>query len=239
MKRSTAIFKHQKSRLSSTMRGAVIRALRSIQAPRFVSAVVLFCLIYAVAFAIWSNTVGVGAWSPAWPVARTRFVLVMITTPIWAAFMASCAVVWRFIGPRSSSRSYQGYELAPVSHLEQLPTPGKIYSRPQISWWTVRLSMYLLTVAFGIFLLCFYEQPNDIRFRPLLTEAMRSPRPKGFGNEGMFMSPLQSDLINAKEKIFIAAIFHNNARIMPYWTEQITRLLHYIGTVRPLARYNM
>ena len=223
------------------MRGAVIRALRSIQAPWFVSAILVFCLIYAVAFGIWLNTVGDGAWPLAWPVARTRFVLAMITAPIWAACMVSCGVVLRFIGSRSSSRSYQGYyELAPVSHMdEELPTSDKMYPHPRISWPTVRLSMHLLIIAFGIFLLCFYEQPNDIRFRPLLKEAMRSPRAKGFGNDGVSMSLFRSDLTSPKEKIFITAIFHNNARIMPYWTEQITRVLHYIGTVREFVRSKM
>lgn len=183
------------------MRGAVIRALRSIQVPWFVSAVVVFCLIYAVAFSIWSKILGGGAWPPAWPVARTRFVLAMITAPIWAACMVSCGVVLRFTGSRSSSRSYQGYELAPIPHMdEQLPTSGKMCPRPRISWCTVRLSLYLLIIAFGIFLLCFCEQPNDIRFRSLLKEAMRSPRPKGFGNNGMSRSLFRSDLTSTPQR---------------------------------------
>jgi hypothetical protein len=223
------------------MRGTAIRALRSIRAPLFTLSTVLFCLVYAIAAAIWSKTMGVGAWPPAWPVARTRLVLVMLTMQIWAACMACCVVVSRFIGSRSSSRNYEGYELAPIFHMdEQLQTSSKIYPRPRIWWWPIRLSIYLLIIIFGIFLLCSYEQPNDIRFRPLLKAAMRSRRPEGFANGGTSISshPNKSDLTRIEEKIFIAAMFHNNARIIPYWTEQIARVLHYIGTVRLYVKHN-
>jgi len=116
---------------------------------------------------------------------------------------------------------------------EQAQASAEMHPRPRIWCWLFRLSTYLLIVVFGIFLLCSYEQPNDIRFRPLLKAAMHSQRPEGFGNGGMSISPRpnKSDLTRLKEKIFIAAMFHNNARIIPYWTEQIARVLHYIGTV--------
>jgi hypothetical protein len=171
------------------MQGAAIRALRSIRAPLFIFSAVLFCFVYAVAAAIWSKTMGVGTWPPAWPVARTRLVLVMITTPIWAICMACCSVVSMFIGSRSSSRNYEGYELAPIFHMdEQVQTSGQIYPRPRVWRWPFRLSIYLLIVVFGIFLLCSYEQPNDTRFRPVLKTAMRFRRPEGFGNGGASIS---------------------------------------------------
>jgi hypothetical protein len=35
------------------------------------------------------------------------------------------------------------------------------------------------------------------------------------------------------EKIFIAAMFYNNAPVLPYWTTEITKIIHYLGPVSP------
>lgn len=33
------------------------------------------------------------------------------------------------------------------------------------------------------------------------------------------------------EKIFIAAMFYNNEGIIPYWSDEIVKLIHYLGPV--------
>ncbi|KAF8209165.1 cryptococcal mannosyltransferase 1-domain-containing protein [Mycena galopus ATCC 62051] len=35
--------------------------------------------------------------------------------------------------------------------------------------------------------------------------------------------------VTPPEKIFIAALFHNDADVLPYWINQITKLIHYLG----------
>ncbi|KAF8629855.1 hypothetical protein AX15_003217 [Amanita polypyramis BW_CC] len=179
--------------------------------------IVLFGCLYSIICAFWLREVGAGAWLPAWPVARTRFVLLMVTVPVWAAFMMAYTVVPRLIRHCSSTGGrYRDYELAPVFRGRQEPrTLSRMCFRKQMSWWTIRLLIYFFLFAFGVYLVCSYEQPNDIRFRPLLTRAVSSPRPEGFGNGG---------------KIFVAAMFHNNEKIIPYWTKQVARVLRYIGT---------
>jgi len=39
-------------------------------------------------------------------------------------------------------------------------------------------------------------------------------------------------LTSAAEKVFIAAMFHDNEDVLPYWTDEIVKVIHYLGTVR-------
>ncbi|TBU36820.1 cryptococcal mannosyltransferase 1-domain-containing protein [Dichomitus squalens] len=62
-----------------------------------------------------------------------------------------------------------------------------------------------------------YEHPGDIRFRPALrkTLAERHPSPRGYARG---------------EKVFIAAAFHQNEQVLPYWTQTTLDAITYLGT---------
>lgn len=81
--------------------------------------------------------------------------------------------------------------------------------------WHFVLAFYLALVAFGIYLYETYEQPDDIKYRSLLQKALKNPRPSGY---------------HTGEKIFIAANFYNNERILPYWTREMGKVITYLGT---------
>ncbi|KAJ7618576.1 glycosyltransferase family 69 protein [Roridomyces roridus] len=73
---------------------------------------------------------------------------------------------------------------------------------------------YLSMVFFGIYLTRTYENVDDFRWKGVINEANIHPRPEGYGNG---------------EKIFIAAMFRNNAAVFPYWWRQMIRYINYAG----------
>ncbi|KIY53625.1 glycosyltransferase family 69 protein [Fistulina hepatica ATCC 64428] len=106
----------------------------------------------------------------------------------------------------------QLYNLDP----EDEATPAT--SRPRYSkGWKqhAALGFYGFLTVIGLYLAITYEQPADIRYRPILREALRKPRPQGYHNG---------------DRVFIAAMFHNNERIIPYWSREIMKVIAYIGT---------
>lgn len=62
----------------------------------------------------------------------------------------------------------------------------------------------------------YYEQEDDIRFRPALQHALahQDRDPAGYGQG---------------EKIYIAAIFHDNEAALPYWTRSMLDFIAYLG----------
>ncbi|TBU57169.1 cryptococcal mannosyltransferase 1-domain-containing protein, partial [Dichomitus squalens] len=69
----------------------------------------------------------------------------------------------------------------------------------------------------GTIWLIHYEHPGDIRFRPALRKALaeRHPSPQGYARG---------------EKVFIAAAFHQNEQVLPYWTQTMLDAITYLGT---------
>ncbi|KAL1696295.1 cryptococcal mannosyltransferase 1-domain-containing protein [Schizophyllum commune] len=180
--------------------------------------VLLACYIFNRAYEYWLDYVGNGVWEPAWPKARTRFVLCMVTVPIWGLCMAGGTLLWE-----TGKRAYATYSARHWrAHYRALNDTDEDYSKTRArvnrgegrgTW--IALSLYGSLALFGLFLLATYEQPVDHRFKQDIALANRSPRPEGYGDG---------------EKVFIAAMFHNNAGVIPYWTEQCLKLIHYLGT---------
>jgi hypothetical protein len=113
-----------------------------------------------------------------------------------------------------------------------------VHRRP--SW--VRWLFTLFVTLYGVYLFSTYELPIDHRFKPAVTLANRVPKRGGCGTGGAILNfgwlgatPTKSHA----EKIFIAAMFHNNAYVLPYWITEISKLVNYLGPVRylsPVAR---
>ncbi|PFH49771.1 glycosyltransferase family 69 protein [Amanita thiersii Skay4041] len=182
---------------------------------------VLFFYLYSTLYAYWLSTVGPGAWPPAWPVSRTRFVIFIAVLPIFA----TCMVVWMVLARlflficSARSKRHRDYQLALNPHDDNddndLQFSVKHSQDRCLSWWSVRLATFIIFIILGLYTRFSYDQPNDIRYRPLVERAVHFPRSQGYGNG---------------EKVFLAAMFYNNERIIPYWSKQIIKFIHYIGT---------
>ncbi|PBK95361.1 hypothetical protein ARMGADRAFT_1163957 [Armillaria gallica] len=57
--------------------------------------------------------------------------------------------------------------------------------------------------------------PADVRFKAEIQAAIKSPRLEGHGNG---------------EKVFIGAMFYNNEQVVPYWCDEVIKLIKYLGT---------
>ncbi|KAJ7856105.1 cryptococcal mannosyltransferase 1-domain-containing protein [Mycena olivaceomarginata] len=75
-------------------------------------------------------------------------------------------------------------------------------------------SSYFSLVILGVYLLVTYELPVDHSYKADVQLANHVPKRDGYAS---------------KEKIFHAAMFYNNARVIPYWTVKITKLINYLG----------
>ncbi|KII85539.1 glycosyltransferase family 69 protein [Plicaturopsis crispa FD-325 SS-3] len=80
--------------------------------------------------------------------------------------------------------------------------------------WRLKLGSYLSLVVLGLVLLFTYEQPNDVRYGADVRRAVKYPKAQGYSNG---------------EKVFIAAMFHNNENVVPYWGNEIIKAVQYIG----------
>ncbi|KAJ6479530.1 cryptococcal mannosyltransferase 1-domain-containing protein [Mycena vitilis] len=161
----------------------------------------------------------------AFPESRAFFVATLVTVPLWGLCMCLFYLIWVFWPPlqkrwRGGRQGGQYTEL--VFDVDELggeePVPRHT-SRPRLHLeWNFRLIVlwlpYLFLVIFGLYLLATYELAIDHRFKPAIELANRVHKKEGYG---------------AGEKIFIAAMFYNNADVVPYWTTEITKLIHYLG----------
>ncbi|GJE89691.1 glycosyltransferase family 69 protein [Phanerochaete sordida] len=85
-----------------------------------------------------------------------------------------------------------------------------------VFWW-IRIVAYVVLILVGHNQYKNYEQPNDIRWRPAVQEALahKNPDPTGYAKG---------------EKIFIAAALYNNQDVLPYWTRTMLDVITYLGT---------
>ncbi|KAF9020681.1 hypothetical protein BDZ89DRAFT_1202519, partial [Hymenopellis radicata] len=177
---------------------------------------VLFAFIYNQVYLYWLATVGLGSWSPAWPAGRTRLVFFMVSIPTWgfamAAWTIAAAVVQSIWGRKRAGPEYEAINLDP----EQNRVRGRSSRRGYHQYrWHITLLVYLSLSFCGLFMLSTYEQPADIRYRPDILAALKSPKPEGHGNG---------------EKVFIGAMFYNNQKVIPYWSDEMIKLIKYLGT---------
>lgn len=147
----------------------------------------LLWFIYARVYSFWFDQVGRGAWGPAWPVGRTRLVISMVALPLWGA----CMTCWRVLGrvkrrilPGALREKYAGVIGVDIEGKFE----GKAVARSRRSGWSkwgADMAAYVFVVL-GIFLLSTYECVGDARYRPLIRQAARKPRPAGYHNGGIF-----------------------------------------------------
>ncbi|KIY67924.1 glycosyltransferase family 69 protein [Cylindrobasidium torrendii FP15055 ss-10] len=178
---------------------------------------VLFAVIYNQIYLYWLSWVGWGVWQPAWPAGRTRLVYLMVTIPVWAAVMAALQIGYPLLQRLWSSRHrvQPDYEAINLDMDESRPNARNLRRKYLQHRSYITVLVYLSIFFCGMFVWTTYEQPNDVRYREDVLAAIKDPRPEGHGNG---------------EKIFIAAMFFNNERVLPYWTEEMTKVIKYLGT---------
>ena len=182
-----------------------------------------------------------GTWQPGFPKGWTLWIAFLITLPFFAASQLlwlgasfwigrRCGHRWRGTGqrpagymmvnggdtgsgegsdeetdwaqePRSRARKLAGW---------RLPSLGT-------AWLVIQCVFYAYIALAGYYSYTNYEHPGDIRFRPALRKALaqRPPSRQGYARG---------------EKIFIAAAFHQNEEVLPYWTQSMLDTITYLGS---------
>ncbi|CAK5284762.1 unnamed protein product [Mycena citricolor] len=173
-------------------------------------------------------------WAPAFPAARVRFITSLIALGLWGMLLPVWVPVYvvfgRACGCGSANRA--GYHRVGASENEaDLERSSKELSVQKhrrralsaaIRWLPEsRFLLVLIVSAYISFLIFAYtamwsyaENPADSRFRHAVTQANREPRREGYGTG---------------EKIFLAAMFYNNAEVVPYWTAEVIKAINYFG----------
>ncbi|KAK0240793.1 hypothetical protein EDD85DRAFT_1019744 [Armillaria nabsnona] len=153
------------------------------------------------------------SWASAWPANRTRFVVLMVSIPTWGLVM----LIWTvgFTVPKSvwASRGkfYEAIEL------DREPRTNRKFRRGYVQYrWHLSVLLYLSLFICGLFMLSTRELPGDVRFKAEIQAAIKSPRPEGHGSG---------------EKVFIDAMFYNNEQVVPYWCNEVIKLIQYLGTI--------
>ncbi|KAI0653447.1 cryptococcal mannosyltransferase 1-domain-containing protein [Cubamyces menziesii] len=183
-----------------------------------------------------------GVWQPGFPHGWTLWIAFLWTIPFWAALQVVWVLLtfcvrrrlsrntnsksWRVDGyvvldgrsseedglPLPSTPSYSSFPTSPLhALLSRLPSLSTV-------WVLAQLALYTYLVVVGYHEYTHYEHPTDIRLRPALHAALADPRPNPAG-----YAP-------RKEKIFIAAAFHQNQDVIPYWTRSMRDAIIYLGT---------
>ncbi|KAJ7729171.1 cryptococcal mannosyltransferase 1-domain-containing protein [Mycena metata] len=163
---------------------------------------------------------------PAFPEPRMLFVTTMMSIPIWGLCMSIFYLLWVLDAPswfqgglRDGRRRYARLAAEAIDfEADESPSPARIgfhKMSPASKWLLPPLCLgYLSCAVFGVYLLWTYELPLDHRFKEAVELANRAPRREGYGTG---------------EKIFIAAMFYNNAAVLPYWTTEIAKVINYLG----------
>ncbi|KAF7363197.1 hypothetical protein MVEN_00672300 [Mycena venus] len=184
--------------------------------------------IWKATYAFYNTTIPV-SWAPAFPYGRTAWVVSLVSVPMWGAWMAVLMVVhllvvlcWNWARSRLGGRSRR-YEPLSVDFEDLSPSSShrrKSHSSPSpldnvsTASYLLVWGCYLSLALFGVYMLKTYELPADHRFKPVVEQAIREPRVHGYGKG---------------EKVFIAAMFYNNGAVLPYWINEVTKLIYYLG----------
>jgi hypothetical protein len=186
-----------------------------------------------------------GLFVPAWPVPRTRLVMLMATIPAWGLSMAVVVVVWhliKYLGGHVFGRKRRGdYELAmPMeevrSNTPRKSTPAGHRSYMVFSWRNlsiVSFAIFVVMALSGVYLFETYELPADHRYKPDVETALRVPKESGYhnGSKQNCVECVFSLIKYRAAKVFIAAMFNNNIEILPYWIKEFTKVIYYLGVV--------
>ncbi|KAJ7766128.1 cryptococcal mannosyltransferase 1-domain-containing protein [Mycena metata] len=163
---------------------------------------------------------------PGFPESRALFVALLFALPLWASSMYSFYLLWIFGKPvwehlRDWRYGLGGYSPigvvfdadADVVVRRRPSTPSR--KTPRVTKYSALLLFYSALALAGLYVLGTYEQPLDHRFKSVVELANRVHKRGGYYGKG--------------EKIFIAAMFHNNAAVIPHWTSEMTKAIHYFG----------
>jgi hypothetical protein len=173
---------------------ALICLLVAVRAWLFPPAI--FMLVYLALSQSWTAHYGVSAWAPAWPVARTRFVLTLCAAPITASILLVLVLLLtlaRHVRDRTG-HMYHDYELFGADS-KRLVDPD--HSSASVQHRTVRMTLwprvitvfYAIVVALGAYAAATWEQPLDHVYKADVIKAVALPRPSGYGDGGP--SPLR------------------------------------------------
>ncbi|KAJ7215066.1 cryptococcal mannosyltransferase 1-domain-containing protein [Mycena pura] len=153
------------------------------------------------------------------PLPRAYFVITLGAIPIWGlamiayvVFQAAVSRAWTFL--LGKGRGYRPIAVDPLGLTDEKGVEGR-RSREAHKNCAVALVIYLSAVLLGLYMLHTYELPVDHQFKKRVELANRVPKPGGYGSG---------------DKLFIAALFYNNADVLPYWTTEITKLINYLGS---------
>lgn len=192
-------------------------------------------------------------WKPAFPSSWRFILLLILVVPVFALVEILRLLAYRFLLPLLIGRwnkafgygdpSEEGYVMfhrrssisehelfnateegsALIENAEE-GVSGRSFSRPaspttprlvpHLKWWRLQLFAYVVLFCVSTWVGVHYEQPGDVRYRNAIQEAVAHPRKQGYGKQ---------------EKIFIAAMFHNNENVIPYWHDTLIKVIHYLG----------
>ncbi|KAJ6589619.1 cryptococcal mannosyltransferase 1-domain-containing protein [Mycena capillaripes] len=186
---------------------------------------------FGLVFGVWRHTLSSAlghSFPPGYPESRTLFVTALLTLPLWGLCMCFFCLFWVFSTPlrqylcgwrhrraQYAELGFEMHELNEGADEERRPPYAfdwmrRTWNSPLIVVWLGSLFLAIL----GLYMLATYEQPLDHRFKPAVELANSVHKRDGYGSG---------------EKIFIAAMFYDNAHVVPYWTTEITKLIHYLG----------
>ena len=101
--------------------------------------------------------------------------------------------------------------------------PLSLVSSPRFMLW---FALFCTSLWLGLR----YQQPEDVRYRPQIEKASAHPKRAGYANQGATETSFVNVLIDGiSEKIFIASMFYNNEKVIPYWSDSIIKAIHYLG----------
>ncbi|KAH9912354.1 cryptococcal mannosyltransferase 1-domain-containing protein [Epithele typhae] len=170
---------------------------------------------------------------PAFPPLWIAWVAFLVTLPPFAALQLVWLLVSFFVRRRLARKGTHGPEggdgymmLQPDRGEEEWaqdprarsprPSPRALRS-PNTLLWAAQIALCVLVILRGLHEYRNYEHPGDVRFRPALRKALADPHPK------------RSGYAPRAEKIFIAAAFHQNELVLPYWTKTMLDTITWLG----------
>ncbi len=176
-----------------------------------------------------------GTWQPGFPRAWSLWIAFLIILPLFATSQLlwlgtsfwigrRCGQRWK--GTRQQQLGYtvlDGGDTANGERGDEERAPRGQERRlrdhlPSLStaWLVIQCALYTYIALAGYYSYTHYEHPSDIRFRPALRNALalRAPSSQGYARG---------------EKIFIAAAFHQNEEVLPYWTQTMLDTITYLG----------